>query len=135
MDIIVEILLWFLHIFGEFLLQIVIEILAECGLYGLREPFRRPEPLHPVFAAICYIALGAFLGWLSLYFFPSAFIQSHIGRVANLVLTPLAAGAVMAAIGAWRLRRGKETTRLDRFAYGFLFALAMGLVRFVYASA
>ncbi len=135
MEILFEILAGLLHVFGEFFVQIVLEIFAELGLHGLREPFRRPKPMHPIFAAICYIGLGAFLGWLSLYFFPSAFIHSELGRVANLISTPLAAGAVMAAIGAWRMRRGKDTIRLDRFAYGYLLALAMGLVRFVYASA
>ena len=134
MEVLIEILLWVLHVFGEFLLQIVVELLAESGLYGLREPFRRPKPLHPIFAGTCYIALGALMGGLSLLFFPSPFIQSQVGRVANLLFTPLAAGAVMAAIGAWRLRRGKDTIRLDRFAYGYLFALAMGLIRFVYAA-
>ena len=135
MEILFEILAGLFHILGEFFVQVLVEIFAELGLHGLREPFRQPKPLHPGFAAICYIGLGALLGWLSLYLFPSALIDSRIGRVANLVLTPLAAGAVMAAIGAWRLRRGKDTIRLDRFAYGYLFALAMGLVRFLYASA
>ena len=135
MEILVEILVWLLHAFGEFILQIVVELLAESGLYGLREPFGRRKPLHPIFAGICYIAFGALGGWLSLLFFPSPFIHSQLGRVANLLLTPLAAGAVMAALGAWRLRRGKDTIRLDRFAYGYLFALAMGLVRFIYAAA
>jgi hypothetical protein len=40
----------------------------------------------------------------------------------------------MSAIGIWRRRRGKELIRLDRFAYGYLFALAMGIIRFVYAA-
>lgn len=130
----IEVLLWVLHIFGEFLLQMALEILAESGLYGLREPFRRPKPLHPILAGICYIALGAIMGGLSLILLPSPFIKSHAGRIANLLLTRLAAGVVMAAIGTWRLRRGKDTIRLDRFAYGYLFALAMGLIRFVYAA-
>jgi hypothetical protein len=135
MEILFEILFGLLHFFGEFVLQMVVEVLAELGLLGLREPFRRPKPLHPIFAAFCYVALGALLGGFSLVLFPSQFIHSHPGRVVNLMLTPLAAGLAMAAIGAWRLRRGKDTIRLDRFAYGYLFALAMGLVRFIYAAA
>jgi hypothetical protein len=134
MEILFEILSVVLQFFGEAILQIVFEIIAEIGLQGLREPFRRPKPLHPIFAALCYLAFGALAGWVSLLFFQSPFIHSHFGRVANLVLTPLAAGGIMAAIGAWRQRRGKELIRLDRFAYGYLFALAMAVVRFVYAA-
>jgi hypothetical protein len=134
MEILVEILLWFLQIFGELILQLAFELIAEIGLQGLREPFRRPKPLHPWFAAVCYLAFGALAGWVSLWFFPSPFIQSHAGRLANLALTPLAAGGVMAAVGAWRLRRGKELIRLDRFVYGYLFALAMAVIRFDYPA-
>jgi hypothetical protein len=38
----------------------------------------------------------------------------------------------MAVMGAWRVCRGGERILLDRFAYGYLFAIAMGGVRFVY---
>ncbi len=54
-------------------------------------------------------------------------------RFANLVLTPFAVGGVMAAMGAWRSRRGDSLFRLDRFWYGFLFALALAAVRFRFA--
>jgi hypothetical protein len=36
----------------------------------------------------------------------------------------------MALLGAWRARRGQDLIRLDRFAYGYLFALAMAAMRF-----
>ena len=55
-------------------------------------------------------------------------------RLANLAFTPLAVGGVMVIIGAWRARRGQPLLRIDRFAYGYLFALALGLVRYVYAA-
>jgi len=40
-------------------------------------------------------------------------------RIANLIITPIAAGGAMGALGAWRRRRNEELIRLDRFAYGF----------------
>ena len=73
--------------------------------------------------------LGATAGALSLWIFPSLFIASHAGRIANTVVTPFIAGGCMAAIGAWRRRRDQELILLDRFAYGYLFALVMALVR------
>jgi hypothetical protein len=36
----------------------------------------------------------------------------------------------MVALGAWRAQRGEPLLRLDRFSYGYLFALSQALVRF-----
>jgi hypothetical protein len=47
---------------------------------------------------------------------------------------PGRAGLAMMARGAWRRRRDQELIRLDKFAYGYLFALAMALVRFNFGS-
>lgn len=118
------------QIFGELLFQLVFEVLAEFGFRGLREPFRRPKPVHPILAAICYSAFGAAAGLLSLLVLPHLVITSPIGQTANLVVTPVMAGLAMSLIGIWRRKRGDELIRLDRFVYGFLFALAMSLVRF-----
>lgn len=123
------------QILGELLLQVFFEFLAELGFRGLREPFRRPSPLHPVFAAFCYAGFGAAAGAVSLVFLPHLFILSRAGQLANLVVTPMAAGLLMSLLGAWRRRRGQEIVRLDVFAYGFVFALAMALVRFFFAGA
>jgi hypothetical protein len=40
----------------------------------------------------------------------------------------------MCALGAWRARRGGVVLRIDRFAYGYLFALALALIRFWFAK-
>ena len=39
---------------------------------------------------------------------------------------------MMSLIGRWRASHGQEILRIDRFAYGYLFALALALVRFVF---
>ena len=129
MEILFELLFQFL---AEVLLQVVFEVLAELGLHSVREPFRKPP--NPWFAAVGYAIFGAVAGGLSLWDFPSLFMASHAAQVANLVLAPVAAGAAMAAVGAWRRRRDQELIRIDRFAYGYLFALAMAAVRFVFGN-
>jgi hypothetical protein len=68
---------------------------------------------------------------LSLWLFPALFIGNKTLRVLNLLLTPVTADALMATLGARRRRRIQKLIRLDRFSYGFLFALAMALVRFI----
>jgi len=40
----------------------------------------------------------------------------------------------MSAMGYWRARRGQAVLRIDRFAYGYLFALTFALVRFWFAD-
>lgn len=124
----IEIVLEFL---GEFLLQVIGEALLELGFHALAEPFRKTP--NPWMAALGYVCFGALLGGLSLLPFPTNLVAPQ-WRVLNLLLTPVAVGATMALMGAWRARRGQTVQRIDRFAYGYLFALALALVRFLYAN-
>jgi small basic protein len=112
------------EIFGELLLQIVLELLFELGLRSVQQPFK-----NPLLGGIGYALFGAIAGGLSLWWFPQLFITSHAGRIANVIVTPLLSGLAMAALGAWRRRREQPTILLDRFAYAFIFAMAMALVR------
>lgn len=119
------------EILGEFLLQVLGEALMEVGLHSLAEPFRRTP--NPWLAAVGYALLGAALGGMSLLVFSDYLVATKSLRVANAALSPIAAGLCMAAIGAWRARRGQAVLRIDQFSYGYLFALAFGLVRFWFA--
>jgi hypothetical protein len=40
----------------------------------------------------------------------------------------------MALIGAWRRERGLAVIRLDTFLYGYVFALGMAGVRFIWGE-
>jgi hypothetical protein len=111
----------------EFLIQGVLEVLVELFVHAFK---RDNVAVRPVLSALLYIALGAALGWVSTLIFPQHLISHPYAGVANLVLTPVALGLLMGAIGAWRFRRGSELVRLDKFAYGYAFALAFALVRF-----
>jgi hypothetical protein len=119
------------EIFGEFLIQLVVETLVQLGFHSLAEPFRRPP--NPWVAAVGYTLLGALLGGISLWLFPANLVPAP-WRVVNLVVTPIAVGVVMAAIGALRAHRGQAVLRIDRFAYGYLFAFAIALIRFWFAA-
>ena len=132
MEILFELLFALLQFLAEIVLQIVFEALAELGIRSMREPFRRPEPLHPALAAIGYAIFGAIAGAISLWIFPALFIPANHLRIVNLFLTPVAAGFAMAALGAWRSRRNEDLVRLDRFSYGFLYALVMAAVRYTW---
>ncbi len=125
MEFIVELLL-------EFVLQIVGEALFELGLHSVAEPFRR-EP-NPWLAALGYALFGAAFGGISLWLLPHHMVTHPLWRWVNLIVTPLAAGLCMAQLGAWRARRGQAVFRIDSFAYGYLFALSLAMVRLVWAG-
>ena len=116
----------------EFVIQFVLEVLVEIGAHGFK---RDREPIHPALSVIVYVLLGGFLGWVSYLFFPQHLISHPYVRAINLVLTPIAVGMALGAIGAWRAKRGTELVRLDKFAYGYAFALAFAMARFVLGSA
>ena len=119
------------EILGEFLIQVIGEFLVELGLHSLAEPFRKPP--NPWLAGLGYLLFGAILGGLSLLVVPHNLVP-EAWRVANLIATPIAVGGMMAALGHWRTRRGQAVYRIDKFLYGFLFALMFAVVRFVFAS-
>jgi hypothetical protein len=115
----------------EFLFQVVVEVLVELGLHSASEVNRKP--VGPVLAALGYALAGAILGALSLLVLPTHLV-AHPWRIANLIGTPIAVGGVMVAMGAFRARRGEEVLRIDRFAFGYVFALCFALVRFYFAK-
>ena len=135
MEIIFELIFGFFGFLLEFVLEILaqaaFELLAELGVRCLAEPFRRPKPASPFMAAIGYLIYGAFAGAISLML-PQMFIVSKNLRLANLIVTPIACGFIMASFGRFRERRGDETIRLDTFMYGYLFALSMAVVRYIW---
>jgi len=95
------------------------------------EPFRKHKPGNPFLAGIGYVIFGAAAGFLSLLL--PKFFEAPLGlRILNLIVTPLVCGFMMAKLGQIRERRGDKTLRIDTFFYGFLFALAMAVVRFIW---
>jgi hypothetical protein len=116
----------------ELLFQLFGELLIELGLQAVAEPFRRQPNVW--LAVIGYLVLGAGVGALSLWLFPGHLTRDGWPRLLNLVVTPVLAGAAMALMGRWRARRGDPVLRIDRFACGYLFALAVAVVRFNFAA-
>ncbi|MCC7037232.1 MAG: hypothetical protein IT560_07970 [Alphaproteobacteria bacterium] len=127
-----------LEIVFEILIQGGAEIIAELVTHKTRKRRRargiEPRSMNPVVSGIFWIAGGALMGAGSLIFFPQSFIHSESLRIANLILTPLLLGALMALIGRKRLANGEETVPLDKFSNAALFALGMAGVRFFFAG-
>jgi hypothetical protein len=121
-----------LQLLGEFLIQVIGQALVELGMHSMIEPFLKPP--NPWIASVGHTLFGVMLGSLSLFVFPDYLVHSDSFRIANLILTPIGVGACMSALGAWRIRRGENALRIDKFAYGYLFALSIALIRFWWAK-
>lgn len=129
MEFVAEIIL---QAIAEIFLQLVAEILVELGYRSLADKIHRRR--HPVLSTIGFAIVGAAAGGLSLIAFPDYAISEPALRAANLLVTPTVVGMVMAMIGKWRTKRGQDLIPLDKFAFAFVFAFAMGLVRYIWAA-
>lgn len=121
-----------IEIFVEFLIQLFVEALAEAGLHALKD--LRNSRMSPWLAGTGYALLGAIAGGITVWLLPHYMVHNEVLRKVNLLVTPLAAGGMMTLLGAWRAKRGDPVLRIDRFAYGYVFALSLALVRFVFAQ-
>ena len=108
------------------------ELLVELGLQSLAQPFRREPNIWA--AALGYLLLGGLVGAGSVWLMPQHLMRDGWPRLLNLVATPVLAGLAMALLGRWRARRGDPVLRIDRFACGYLFALAVAVVRYNFAE-
>jgi len=122
------------NLLGELLLQIVGQILFELGIHAVGQVFEDRKCRNPWFAGIGNCILGVLAGFLSLLIFHHSLAKHETFRLANLIITPIAAGSLMWLIGYWRTKRDRKTISLESFWQGFIFALGMALVRFIYCS-
>ncbi len=121
-----------IEILVEFLIQFFIELLVEVGAHGLKSDQPR---LHPAIAFVVYVVLGAGFGFLSYIFFQQRLLSHPYAQYANIVITPIFVGLAIGAVGAWRSKRGTEPVILDKFLYGYTFALAFAIARYAVTAA
>ncbi len=157
MEVLFEILIGFvLRLIGavlggilEVLLQVVVQFLfsvfghaistfaqATANVVGhaVLAPWRARDQVGPLVAVVGYQLYGAAVGGLSLLVFPAHLVADPGARQLNLVVTPVLSGLAMVGVGAWRRRHEQTLIRLDSFAYGWCFAMAMALVRWKFAT-
>ena len=118
------------EIIFEFLLQLIFEVAAELGLHTARDLARGGGEMPLWIALIGYPFLGAALGFISLFIYPYRLVPHAPVPGVSLVVAPVLAGLSMWGIGWLRRRKQGPVIRLNRFSYGFIFALAMSIVRF-----
>jgi hypothetical protein len=127
-----DIFLLILEFFFEYFLGICFEVLVEIGIRRVTVGPWESRTINAVRAVAEYLGLGAVVGWFSVLFFPHSFIRSSRLHGISLIITPTLAGLTMSGIGWLRARYGSSRIRLDTFAYGFVFAFGMSLVRLLF---
>jgi len=115
----------------EFLLQFAGEIILDLIVHACSRNARVSYVAsNLLLGLIVLFPLGLFMGWFSLLFWPQAFVRSESLHGISLVITPVLAGSMMAAIGWVRKQRGKRVVRIENFWMGFALAFGIALVRF-----
>jgi len=118
----------------ELVLPLVTEIFAELALHGLTRMVRTSAVARIVLTALMYFGVGLLAGFFSLLIWPVAFARSSTLPGISLVITPVLGGILMSYLAWLRVRTWDWTIRLETFAYGFLFAFAMALLRLLFAE-
>jgi len=128
-----EIIFGLVQFVVECVLQIGIEVMFSQGARAVRTKKRSSaQPVNAV-TVVGYVLLGVVAGAISVWIFPNHFVHAQWLQVLNVAVTPALAGIVMGAIGKWRGRHDQDIIGLEGFLCGYLFALALALVRFVFA--
>jgi hypothetical protein len=125
----------FFEILAQFVLEIVVQGVFEIGGHGIASRCSRDSVNVNPWLAICgYIAMGAIAGGVSIWLIPMHLIQSPAFQIMNLAVAPITLGLIFEALGRWKTNQNKPRYFVDRFSYGFTFALIMGLIRYFFAA-
>jgi hypothetical protein len=129
-DFILELLGILFEAFFEYILAAIWAFLSR----AFKAVFNPQEAPNRFFVFFSYFLLGLLTGGISLLFFPHRLVRPSRIPGASLIVSPLVAGLMMSLTGSALRRREKNVTRIESFDYGFLFALGLALVRFLWAT-
>lgn len=118
----------------ELLIDCLFEVMLAEGAGLLSRLIRRfrvsVRRSNPIVATVVFALVGLGLGFFSVVLAPHPLLHPSRFHGVSLLISPVISGLVMAWIGrAWR-RRGRDAVQIESFSYGFVFALAIALVRF-----
>jgi hypothetical protein len=115
------------------LLQFVFELMFSQGARAVRSKKKPAAQILKAPVVLGYAFLGVFAGLLSVWVFPHHFVRTEWLQILNVVIIPVFAGMLMEAIGKWRVRHDQEIIAFEGFICGYFFALALAVVRFMFA--
>jgi len=133
LDLLFEILLALLELILEALLELIGGAVLDLVSRLLSGAFEALESATPAVATLIYTLLGVFAGGCSLLIFPHHLVHRLRVPGISLVVSPMLTGTALSLVGAFLRSRGKATTRIESFRYGFAFAFGMAIVRLLFA--
>jgi len=123
------------ELLAQFVFEIVLQLIFELGGSGIVSLFRKDGATLNPWLAICgYFLMGAIAGGISIWLIPMHLLKSPVLQTLNLAITPIVLGFIFEALGRWKTNHDKPRYAVDRFSYGFTFALTMGLIRYLFAA-
>lgn len=136
-DFLVEILGFILELLFEILIQLFFEGAVAAASRAPRRfrfaPFLRVtlSPQNPPLTILKFTLLGFGLGSLSVLVLPHPLVHPSKLHGISLLISPIITGLIMSFVGRTVRRRGKSPVRIESFVYGFTFAFAFAMVRFI----
>jgi|ERR1017187_1618714 hypothetical protein len=130
-----ELLAGLIAAIAEVLFEAVFEIACE-GLASLltramSKLFNTISDVNPVATAFALGMLGVSVGFLSVVVYPHPLVHPSRLHGVSVIVSPLITGFVMSQLGRLLRKHGRRVMPIESFGYGFVFAFAMALVRFL----
>lgn len=122
-----------LDILVEVFLQLVAESVVALIDRWFRNLFTESNVRSPIAAATGYFFLGLVFGVLSIFVVPHPLVRPSKIHGISLLISPLITGLIMSQIGVWIRKREFRAARIESFAYGFIFAFGIAIVRFLWS--
>jgi hypothetical protein len=134
-----ELLAGAIAMIAEILFEAVFEIAAE-GLASLLTRAisklfitisKTISDVHPVATTFALGMFGLLVGFLSVVGYPHPLVHPSRWHGVSVILSPLITGFVMSQLGRILRNHGRRVMPIESFSYGFVFAFAMALARFL----
>ena len=118
-----------LEFFGEILAELILRPLKGGARAVLESGIFSRQEGDAALSTLALLIAGAATGLLSLFFLPERILQPLVPVGVGVLLATLASGVVMHGLGRWRGRNFRDTTHLETFYGGAVFALAVSSTR------
>jgi hypothetical protein len=117
---------------SEFLFELILSLLADALSRLVRRFFVSTRRVGMALTTVIFAFAGVAAGFVSVWIFPHPLVHPSRIHGMSLILSPLAVGGFMAFLGQGIRRRGRRSAAIESFRYGFIFAFAMAMVRFLF---
>ena len=131
MEIIFEIIF---QLIFEVVFQTIAQLLIEVGLGRFVVWLKTKVEGDRVLLGTLYFLFGLILGGFSQFLFPEPIIKNYVVKALYFILSPILIGLSLCFF-SWVINGkslGDKFFKIEKFAFGFIFAVAFSLTRFYF---